>query len=63
MVVMVDALWDVLVAHDVVYRRGPEQDARQQSDKPPADTTPNARLGAVEVRIGWSGPAQRVEMN
>ena len=63
MVVMANRFWDVLVAHDAVYRRGPEQNARQQSDKPPADTAPNARLGAIQVRSGWCGPAQRVEMN
>ena len=33
MVVMADKGFDVLVTHDAVYRRGPEQNARQQHDK------------------------------
>jgi hypothetical protein len=35
MVVMADEVFDVMVGHDAVYRRGPEQNARQQSDKSP----------------------------
>jgi hypothetical protein len=56
MVVMADEVVDVAVSHDAVHRRWPEQNARQQSDKPPAGTTPNARLGAIQVRSGSSGP-------
>ncbi len=32
MVVMADEVWNVLAGHDALYRRGPEQNARQEHD-------------------------------
>jgi hypothetical protein len=43
MVVMTAEVVDVMVSDDAVYRRGSEQNARQQHDELPADTTPNTR--------------------
>ena len=59
-VAMVDVVFEVMVSHDAVYRRLPVQNARSQHEKPPADTTPNARLADRARSDGVSSDVRSV---